>query len=173
MSINRQYPIGTMFEAIEGQVDYDKSVKSIGRFPSEMRQRVAKLSKVELALTYRENSWDIKTLVHHCADSHMHALLRLKWALSEDIPEIKGYDEGITATFRDYLIPIETSLSLLDGLHARMEHLLASLSPAERNRMYVHTGHNETFTIKETAAMYAWHGEHHLAHIDLALGRLQ
>lgn len=173
MSINRRYPIGTMFEAIGGDIDYDACVKSIGRFPSALRQRVEGLSKAELALMYRENSWDIKTLVHHCADSHMHALLRLKWALSEDIPEIKGYDEGITATFQDYLISIETSLSLLSGLHARMEHLLLSLSPAERNRMYLHTGHNETFTIKETAAMYAWHGQHHLAHIDLALGRFQ
>ena len=173
MSINRRYPIGTMFEAIEGDLDYQASVEAIGDFPKLLRLRFGDLSDTELALTYREDSWDIKTLIHHCADSHMHALLRVKWALTEDVPAIKGYDEKPTATLEDYTLPIETSLNLLEGLHARLAQLLNSLTPEQRNRTYLHMGHDRTFSIDQTAAMYAWHGKHHLAHIELALGLLK
>ena len=173
MAINRQYPLGTMQEAIAGDIDFDACVQEIKNFPRSLRLRFDDLTEAELALTYREDSWDIKTLVHHCADSHMHALLRIKWALTEDVPSINGYNEGPTATLADYELPIEFSLLLLDGLHARLTHLLESLTPEERNRTYLHTGHNKTFTINETAAMYAWHGKHHLAHIELALGLLK
>ncbi len=173
MSVDRRYPIGTMFEAISGDIDYDACVQSIKDFPRSLRLRFSDLSEAELSLTYREDSWDIKTLVHHCADSHMHALLRVKWALTEEVPSIIGYDEGPTATLADYSLPIETSLSLLDGLHPRLGHLLETLTPEQRERTYLHTGHNRTFTITETAGMYAWHGMHHLAHIELALGLLK
>ncbi|MFK8056816.1 MAG: YfiT family bacillithiol transferase [Saprospiraceae bacterium] len=173
MSINRRYPLGTMEESIAGDIDFDACVQAIRDFPRSLCLRFDDLSESELALTYREDSWDIKTLVHHCADSHMHAILRIKWALTEDVPGVNGYNEGPTATLADYALPIEASLSLLDGLHARLAHLLDSLTPEERKRTYLHTGHNKTFTIAETAAMYAWHGKHHLAHIELALGLLK
>jgi len=173
MPTDRRYPIGTMFAAIEGEIDYDACVQSIREFPRSLRLRFHDLSDAELSLTYREGSWDIKTLVHHCADSHMHAILRIKWALTEEVPEVHGYDEGETATLEDYTLDIADSLSLLDGLHARLAHLLTSLTPEQQKRTYLHTGHNRTFTINETAAMYAWHGMHHLAHIELALGLLK
>ena len=173
MSVDRRYPIGTMFEAISGDIDYDACVQSIKEFPRSLRLRFSDLSESELLLTYREDSWDIKTLVHHCADSHMHAILRVKWALTEEVPSIIGYEQDPTALLADYELPLETSLSLLDGLHPRLAHLLGSLTPEQRQRTYLHTGHDRTFTIEETAAMYAWHGMHHLAHIEIALGLLK
>jgi len=50
MSINRQYPIGTMFEAIEGEVNFDESGKSNRRLPCDLDQRVTNLSIKELGL---------------------------------------------------------------------------------------------------------------------------
>jgi len=173
MSLDRRYPIGTMFEAIEGDIDYDAAVQSIAEFPRSLQLRFGDLTEEDLALTYREDSWDIKTLIHHCADSHAHALLRIKWALTEDTPAIKGYDEGPTATLADYALDVQPTFGLLEGLHARLTAILKSLTPEERQRTYLHTGHNREFSINETAAMYAWHGMHHLAHIEIALGILK
>jgi len=173
MSIDRRYPIGTMFDAIEGEIDYDACVQSIADFPRSLQLRFGDLSDAELSLTYREDSWDIKTLIHHCADSHMHAMLRVKWALTEEVPSIIGYEEGPTATLADYELNIEPTLALLEGLHARLAALLKSLTPEQRERTYLHTGHGQTFSINQTAAMYAWHGMHHLAHIEIALGILK
>lgn len=169
MSIDRRYPIGTMQDALAGPLDYEACVASIGNFPATLHQTVAGLAPSQLSSQYREGSWDVRTLVHHCADSHVHAFVRIKLALTEDEPSVLAYNEGLTATLPDYEVDLEHTLHLLAGLHARLAHLLAHIQPKDRCRRYFHLGHKKTFTIEQTAAMYAWHGTHHLEHIRLAL----
>src|SRR5215213_8923053 len=50
---------------------------------------------------------------------HRHAFIRLKLALTENNPTVKPYNEKTFAELPDHRLPIDVSLALLDGLHAR------------------------------------------------------
>jgi len=130
-----------------------------------MRKAVAGLSQEQLNTPYREGGWTVRQLVHHVPDSHLNAYIRCKMALTENIPTIKPYDQGAWANLKDTaLTPVDVSLSLLEAIHARWVTLLRTLKTEDFQRQFKHpeTG---TQTIDSTVALYAWHSNHHLAHI--------
>ena len=54
---------------------------------------------------------------------------------------------------------------LLAALHERWVVFFKSLSDNEFKKSYIHPGRNKTYPIDTVLALYAWHGEHHLAHL--------
>ena len=171
-----RYPLGTLAEALAAPPhDYEHCVWTIARFPREVRNLVEGLSPKQLRRQYRPGSWSVRQVVHHCADSHQHAMMRVKWALTAadggELPRVAGYDEAATAELADYELELEPTLDLLDGLHARFAHLLGSLDEEQQARSYFHLGHGRAFSVADTAVMYDWHCRHHLAHVRLALGK--
>ena len=108
-------------------------------------------------------------MVHHCADSHINSLLRFKLALTEDTPTIKPYFEDRFAELKDYSEPIDTSISILVGVHKKLEILLKKLNKEDLKRQFIHPEHGKYFSIEQTIGTYAWHSNHHLAHIEQAL----
>ena len=159
-----------MLDAVAAPPAYDDCVRHIAEFPERLRARVEGLSDEQLAAQYRPASWTVRQVVHHCADSHMHAITRAKRALTEDQPTIHGYEEHPTAYLPDYALPLAPTLALLDGLHVRFAALLGGLTPQQRARTYFHAGNGRDFSLADHAAMYSWHGRHHLAHVEIALG---
>jgi hypothetical protein len=104
--------------------------------------------------------------VHHVPDSHLNAYVRIRLALTEDTPTIKPYEEARWAELPDArTLPVEASLALLEGLHARWVGLLGGLGAADGARQFHHPEHGRRITVDELIAMYAWHGEHHAAHV--------
>lgn len=96
----------------------------------------------------------------------MNCLIRIKWALTEDNPTIKFYHEDRWAELNDSLkMPIQPTLSLLEGLHFRMAYLMNSLTESDLEKTIIHPENNKQFKIKEIIGIYAWHGNHHLSHI--------
>lgn len=90
----------------------------------------------------------------------------MKWALTEDKPIIKSYDENLWATLEDSAtMPIEPTLLILEGLHIKMTYLMNNLSTADLEKKFIHPEHKKEFSLKEVIGIYAWHGKHHLAHI--------
>ena len=170
-----RYPLGTLAEALaDPPHDYDHCVWTIARFPREVRNAVEGLSPKQLGRRYRPGSWTVRQVVHHCADSHQHAMMRVKWALTAapgEIPKVSGYDEAACAELADYALDLEPTLCLLDGLHARFAAVLGALDEEAQARSYYHRGHGRPFSVAETAVMYDWHSRHHLAHVRLALGK--
>jgi len=115
---------------------------------------------------YREGGWTLRQVVHHCADSHMNAFCRFKLAMTEEKPVIKPYEEARWAALADSKnLPVDASLAILKGLHERWTVLMKSLREAERHRTFIHPEHGREISLQETIGLYAWHGEHHLAHI--------
>jgi hypothetical protein len=99
-------------------------------------------------------------------DSHLNAYVRIRLALTEDTPTIKPYEEARWAELPDArTLPVEASLALLEGLHGRWVALLGGLGAADGARQFLHPEHGRLITIDELIAMYAWHGEHHVAHV--------
>ncbi len=107
----------------------------------------------------------MRQVVHHIADSHMHAYIRTKWILTEEQPRIKTYEEVRWAELPDTrLTPVETSLALAEHLHFRWAVLLRTLPSADFNRTMDHPESGPT-PLNKLMAIYSWHGRHHLGHI--------
>lgn len=148
-------------------------IEDIAQLPKKMRKATEDLSDEQLDTPYRPEGWTIRQVVHHCSDSHLNAMARIKWALTEDTPIIKPYHEEKWAELADTKqMPIEAALTMLEGIHARWVYLLRSLNADELKRAYFHSGENREFTIAEVAALYAWHSNHHLAHITTLKERM-
>src|SRR5690606_16068413 len=106
-------------------------------------------------------------VVHHIADSHHNCYTRIKWALTEDKPLIKAYQEKDWSNLLDARqAPIAISLDYIKALHVKLVYLLNGLSRKELDRVYVHPKGNTEISIIETVGRYAWHGNHHVAHIE-------
>lgn len=165
-----RYPIGK-YTAPETYTDEIIAgwVKDIETLQQLIKVEVSGLSGDTLQQTYRPGGWTIQQLVHHCADSHMNAFIRFKLALTENNPTIKPYIETLWAELPDTVdMPINASLLILEGVHARMATLLKSLTSEQLQRTFIHPEHNRTQSIAFTIGSYAWHGNHHLSHIKIA-----
>ncbi len=65
----------------------------------------------------------------------------------------------------DYALPLEPSLQILRGWHARIAALLESLSEDEWQNTGTHPSWG-TVTVEEVARRYAAHCDNHMAQID-------
>lgn len=167
--MNDRYPIGE-FDCSDNITPEEVAdwIDEIREFPSRLVEVVSNLTDVELNKTYRVNGWTIRQVVHHIADSHMNAFIRFKLALTEDNPTIKPYDQDEWAKSADCKLPIEASLSIIESLHERWSYLLQSLSEEQLNRTFHHPD-SGLVRVERNIGIYAWHGNHHLAHIKNAL----
>jgi uncharacterized damage-inducible protein DinB len=168
-----QYPIGKFhYEGTITAEQRDIWIKEITEAPQNLRLAVQGLSENQLDTPYRPEGWTVRQVVHHVADSHMNSYIRFKLALTEVLPTIKPYDEASWAELSDSVnLPIEISLQLLDSLHLRWVDLLRSTSAEAFNRSFIHPVSGET-TLAKSLGNYAWHGNHHIAHITSLRDRM-
>jgi len=150
--------------------DLETWIATIENFPSKIKALTSTLSVEELNWIYRPKGWSIKQVVHHCADSHINSFIRFKLALTEDVPTIKPYEEQLWAELSDgNSNDISASIQIIEGVHARWVFLLKSLGSTELKRQFFHPGNMKISSLQETIGVYAWHCNHHLAHIEQAL----
>ncbi|MFZ4261656.1 YfiT family bacillithiol transferase [Sphingobacterium sp. HJSM2_6] len=170
MTENLAYPIGHFNPPSRiDQALIDLWIQQIASFPGKLTQELHGLSPTDLLRKHRPGGWTIQQLVHHCADSHMNSFIRFKLALTEENPSIKPYEEHLWAELADVTqIDIASSLSILTGLHQRWELLLRSLDTEELDRTFVHPATQKMISLKTNIGIYAWHAEHHLAHLKNA-----
>ncbi|MDN3595092.1 YfiT family bacillithiol transferase [Zunongwangia endophytica] len=165
-----KYPIGTFINPTEITSEQIKIwTKDIADLPSILKNLTGNLSEAELSWQYRPKGWTIKQVIHHLADSHMNSIIRFKIALTEKDPAIRGYDETAWAELDDYSSDIHQSLILLEGLHHRWVKLIENFSENELQKTFYHPERNQKYSLKTAIGMYAWHSNHHLAHIEQAL----
>jgi hypothetical protein len=166
-----QYPIGqfSMPESIIKEI-VSHWIDDIASFPERLRIAVSELSDEQLEHTYRPGGWTIRQVIHHCADSHMNSFIRFKLALTEDQPTIKPYYEDRWAELQDTKnMTVQSSLKILEGLHLRWTHLLRALTQTDYARTFYHPENKKTIRLDENIGIYAWHCNHHLAHIRQAI----
>lgn len=168
---NLRYPIGE-FEKPEPvtKPQIESWITEIELLPVRINKLTKSLSEIELDWQYRPHGWKIRQVVHHLADSHMNAFIRLKLSLTENIPTIKPYFEDKWAELPDVnQTHISESLKIIEGLHSRWIKLLKSLSNGDLKMEFNHPEYNRRISIEEFIGIYAWHSNHHLAHIKQAL----
>jgi hypothetical protein len=161
-----KYPIGR-YQAPDLISDGQRTVwiAAIAALPLQMSEAVRGLNDAQLDARYRDGGWTVRQVVHHVADSHMKSTVRFRWALTEDIPLIKAYDEASWAELPDAkAMPVAVSLAFLAALHSRWVMLLNSMAKDDFQRRLRHPVNGE-FSLEWMLGLDAWHGHHHVAHI--------
>ena len=162
-----KYPIGKFEKpSTFSEADVKKQIEEISTFPQRLRTAIENLSEERLDTPYRPGGWTVRQVVHHCADSHMNALIRFKLTLTEDKPVVKTFEENEWAKLPDTVdMPVAPSLQIIEGVHARWTHLLKGFSEEQFKKTFIHPAGNVEIPLYVLTALYAWHGNHHLAHI--------
>jgi len=133
-------------------------------FPVELEALVGSLTDAQLDHKM-PGEWTTRQIVHHLADSHMSAVFRLKLPLTSPTPPaFILYDQDAFAELADYQLPIEPSILVLRGLHARFAALLSALTDAQWAMTGTHT-YWGTVTVAEVASRYADHCDIHVEQI--------
>jgi uncharacterized damage-inducible protein DinB len=168
-----RFPIGR-FERLTAPIDAaarQELIDTIAALPSTLRRLVEPLTPAQLDAPYRDGGWTIRQVVHHIPDSHINAYVRFKWTLTEADPEIKGYLEAAWAELPDSRqAPVAVSLDLLEAVHARWLLVINAMDDEAFNRTFAHPKLG-LVPLYNALALYAWHGRHHVAHIEQALRR--
>lgn len=145
-------------------------LKEIETYTIRLRETVDSLSDEELNKTYRDGSWTVRQLVHHIADSQLNMFQRLKLALTDENPTVPNFDQDKWAVQPDTELPVESSIKMLEGINERIVSLGNSLTEEQLDRVFTHEKSGK-ITVATKVAKLAWHEEHHLAHIKIALSK--
>ena len=161
-----RYPVGRYRRVKEPTQEQRTGwVADLETLPAELRVAVADMDGTRLDSPYREGGWTVRQVVHHVADSHVNGYIRFSLALAEDDRMVGLYDQDAWAALPfPRTGPVEPSLTLLDGLHARWVATAQSLDEDGLRRAVVHPEHGP-MTVDDLLNLYAWHSRHHLAHI--------
>lgn len=146
------------------------ALQQIADLPAQVTAAARAVGGEGLQRPYRPGGWTGRQVIHHLADSHMNCYVRFRLALTEENPTIRPYDEQAWAELPDVAAtPITVSLALLEALHVRWVTLMQHFTDAQWQRTFYHPGTERTFTLDQALALYAWHGRHHVAHLNLLL----
>lgn len=168
-----KYPIGKVnIPENISETAIENWISDIEKFPSKLDNLVKNLSEEQLNTPYRKGGWSVRQTIHHCGDSHVHSYIRFKWALTENKPTIKAYYEDRWAELFDTKDgPIELSLNFIKALHAKWVYLLKGISQDDLNMVFIHPESGDSVSLKKNICIYAWHCNHHYAHIENLLIR--
>lgn len=164
----QRYPIGRFQR--HADISAEQRAEHIARIaaqPVNLAAAMSGLGAEDYAAPYRPGGWTVRQLVHHMADSHANAYIRVKLALTEHEPTIKPYDQDAWVALADSeLVSPLVSLTMFTAIHERLVAVLQSLDAGQFARRLVHP-ENGPMTIDQLVALYAWHGDHHVRHIEL------
>lgn len=164
---NLMYPIGRFVPSADYGADGLASwIGGIRSLPLLLDYCIENLDEAQLNVPYRPGGWNTIQVIHHIADSHMNAYIRLKLALTEDTPSISPYNEKLWAELPDVTqVPLNVSITLLHALHRRWTSLLDNMKEQDWKREYYHPGNKEYLPLWQMTNQYNWHGVHHAEQI--------
>ena len=114
MNGDARYPIGS-FQPVE-ELSPDERVREIdflAAAPGLTRDAVEGLTGDQLDTAYREGGWTARQVVHHLADSHTNAHLRMRLILTEE-PEWAGrLQVRDAAAVLDYVVAHRDDVALV------------------------------------------------------------
>jgi len=140
-------------------------IAQLAAFPAALEEKIAQYGEARLDTPVRPGEWTIRQIVHHVADAHLTGYMRMKLILTERTPILKPYDQDAWAVLPDMSMPIEPSLHIVRGVHARWVLTLQDLPAESWARTGVHL-ENGLVTLDDLLGVYAGHCQAHLGQID-------
>lgn len=155
------------------KVERARLIDRLSRFPGELESVVRPLTEEILNARAEHDPWTIAQIIHHCADSHMNSFIRLKLVLTEDRPPLKGYDQDRWAEMADECsTPIESSLTILRGLHQRWVVTFRNIDDDDWSRVGIHSEIGEV-SVTDLLTTYTVHCDEHLDQIQRILAAVE
>ena len=153
-----QYPVGRFnYNEFISQTDIDTCISIIAAFPANLDELIAPMTANQLDMPYRPGGWNVRQVVHHCADSHMNAYIRHKLTMTEDCPTILPYNEKLWAEMPDVQhVAIKEGCLLLRLLHQRWSFYLSSLPYDSLSKSYLHPEKKRKINMYESIGMYSF-----------------
>lgn len=141
-------------------------IEKMRQLPDQIDAAVRGLNDQQLDTPYGPGKWTPRQVVHHVADSHMNAFVRMKLVLAENKPTLKPYSQDDWAKFDDAAkLPVHSSLAIIRGLHERLVHMLIHAKEADFQRAAVHPERGD-MTLDDLVVIYGRHGEKHCGQIN-------
>jgi hypothetical protein len=123
----------------------------------------------ELALSYAPGKWSVRQVLHHLADAETVLFDRIRRVISEPRQVLWAFDQDGWAAGLDYThLPLELSRGIYDAVRAGVIHEAALHYDRSGHLEFIHS-ETGLRTLKDEFDKVAWHNEHHLVHIELAL----
>jgi uncharacterized damage-inducible protein DinB len=161
-----KYPVGR-FQIVPSTPDHRMHyIHQLRLAPSILNDAVKDLKENQLLSTYRPGGWTLAQVVHHVVESDVNAYPRLKYALTQDIPDAMIAQQGLWAELPDAQSPnISSSLTLFEAIRHRWADAFESLRPEDFGRQWRHNRYG-LLTIDALLQQYVWHAQHHAAQIS-------
>lgn len=164
-----KFPIGSLQVPDHVTLEHvNEWLEQTKTYTVRLREVVDGLNDEQLSKTYREGAWTVRQLVHHIADSQLNMYQRLRLALTDENPTVPAFNEEKWAVLPDNDLPVESSIKMLEGINERIVSLGLRLTEDQLKRVFTHETNGE-ISVATKVAKLAWHEEHHLAHIKIAL----
>ena len=145
--------------------EHKNLIESIERLPNALSVAVHGLSDKQLDTPTGDGKWTIRQITHHIADANMNAYTRMKLIATEEKPILKSYNQDQWAILADCKSgPIESTLTLIKGLHERWVLFLRSLPETSWTREGIHL-ENGKVSLFDVLKLYSRHGESHMQQI--------
>lgn len=137
-------------------------IARLAALPDELAALLAELDPSRLDQSVEADPWTVRQIAHHVADSHMNAFIRTKLILTESRPTLKPYDQDAWALLPDTVsMPLDASLAILRGVHARWVAVFESLGADDWARSGMHPEYGE-MSLDDILRSYAKHSDDHI-----------
>lgn len=145
------------------------AIQKIAALPAQLEAVIAGRTDADLNKNYGPGKWTARQVIHHLADAHIQAFVRMRLVATTDRPTLQPYDQDTWAKLPDSCTgPLEPSLEMLRGTQARMAAFLGALPVEAFDRTAFHPERG-SMTLDDLVRIYSGHGEKHLGHIRTAL----
>jgi hypothetical protein len=155
----------------EGEVDTAERARLIQQYRDGHRALTEALRDLRDEELDRSASgeWTPREIVHHVADSEMMSAIRLRRLISEENPEIAGYDEAAFARALTRDRPIAPSLEAMRWARETSAQILDRLSEDEWRRVGTHT-ESGPYSVEKWLQIYGRHAHDHAEQIKRSRG---
>ena len=166
-----QYPIGKWVSKDHySSEEIKQNMADILAYALKYKELTEHLSEEDLEKTYRNDSWTVRQLVHHVADTHLWHFIRIKQVLTEENPAgVMGNVNALSSLPDSANAPIGDSLLMIESTHKRYAYVFSNIPSSDYGRTYYHPFRQINVNLLQAIDMTVWHLKHHLGHIEIAL----
>ena len=112
----------------------------LGELITWLEERTQGLSESLLRRPEAPGKWSVIEVIQHLADSDLVFAYRLRMVLTEDSPPLQGWDQDAWARTLHYVdVPLGVALDQLRALRTANLHVIRGLSPAQLERVGLHS----------------------------------
>ena len=127
-------------------------------------------SKLDLDRRYSPGKWNIRQLLMHLVDADQVLLERISRGIANPGQTIYGFDQDKWAVALQYpKLSLEVARALYVATRARTIELAKLYYGSHGTNEYIHSETGKR-TVKDEFDKVAWHTEHHLGQMGVALG---